>query len=116
LLDVTHSKADEADQVGKEIEDLLARRDRLVEAHLENPKAIPLDVLEKKQAELEHSFRARRRICAPLAGTMAKSLTDSRRLASFFNGPQAAIARSPTGRVELGIGFLSTGCSSGTKA
>jgi site-specific DNA recombinase len=36
----------------KEVDDILGQRQRLVENHLANPKAIPLDVLEVKQADL----------------------------------------------------------------
>lgn len=32
------------------VDDVLGQRDQVVEDHLANPRAIPLDVLEKKQA------------------------------------------------------------------
>ena len=47
------SSDNEAIHFQKEVDELMARRDLLVEGHLENPKAIPLDVLEKKQADLD---------------------------------------------------------------
>jgi DNA invertase Pin-like site-specific DNA recombinase len=42
----------------KEVDDILGQRQRLVENHLANPKAIPLDVLEVKQAELGKKLKA----------------------------------------------------------
>ena len=42
----------------KEVDDILGQRQRLVENHLANPKAIPLDVLEVKQTELAKKLKA----------------------------------------------------------
>ena len=42
----------------KEVDDILGQRARLVENHIKNPIAIPLDVLEVKQAELARKLEA----------------------------------------------------------
>jgi site-specific DNA recombinase len=42
----------------KKVDDVLAKRELLVESHLANPEAIPLDVLARKQAELDEQLKA----------------------------------------------------------
>lgn len=42
----------------KDVDEILGQRQRLVESHLANPKAVPLDVLEVKQAELARKLDA----------------------------------------------------------
>jgi DNA invertase Pin-like site-specific DNA recombinase len=46
-------RAEEAQRCEKEIAGLRAQRQQLVDSHLANPKAVPLDLLEVKQGELE---------------------------------------------------------------
>ncbi len=42
----------------KVVDDILGQRDQVVEDHLANPRAIPLDVLEKKQQKLSEQLKA----------------------------------------------------------
>jgi hypothetical protein len=57
----------------KELAGLRAELQQLVDSHLANPKAIPLDVLEIKQAELEDKiYRAEERL-ARASGNIDKA-------------------------------------------
>jgi site-specific DNA recombinase len=51
----------EAERRRREVERLRARRHELVEKHLANPRAIPLDVLEQKQAAIGQQLKAAQR-------------------------------------------------------
>jgi site-specific DNA recombinase len=48
----------ESVRIQKQIDDLHAMRKKLVEGHITNPRAIPLDVLEASQAELDLKIKA----------------------------------------------------------
>ena len=47
----------EATRIQKKIDDIHAQRRKLVDGHIANPQAIPLDVLEAKQGELDQELR-----------------------------------------------------------
>jgi len=54
---VADSRQDEVRRQQQKIDSILAKRE-LVEGHLANPKAVPLDVLEVKQADLDKELKA----------------------------------------------------------
>jgi DNA invertase Pin-like site-specific DNA recombinase len=54
---LTVHRLEEADRCEREVADLREQRQRLVDGHIANPRAVPLDVLEVKQAELEEKIR-----------------------------------------------------------
>ncbi len=47
----------ETTRIAKKIDDIEAKRKKLVDGHIANPKAIPLDLLETKQAELDQELK-----------------------------------------------------------
>ena len=55
---LTGHRAREAERWRTEISDVLGQRRLLVEDHLANPRAIPLDVLEEQQAELGQRLKS----------------------------------------------------------
>jgi site-specific DNA recombinase len=59
----------------KKVDDILGQRQQLVEKHFENPRAIPLDVLEVKQADLSKKLKGAERRLA-LAGGNIENAND----------------------------------------
>jgi site-specific DNA recombinase len=55
---VADSRQDEVKRQQQKVDAILAKRERLVESHLANPRAVPLDVLEVKQADLDKELKA----------------------------------------------------------
>jgi site-specific DNA recombinase len=58
----------------KELAGLRAQRQQLVDSHLANPKAVPLDVLEVKQGELEGKISQAERKLERASGNIEKSV------------------------------------------
>jgi site-specific DNA recombinase len=68
------------------VDDILGQREQLVEGHLANPKAIPLDVLEVKQAELEKQLKSAQEKLSRAAGNLSdsdKGLAAARQLLQY---------------------------------
>ncbi len=63
----------EAERHQKIVDDILAKRRQLVKDHVNNPRAIPLDVLEEQQAELEDSLTAARHQLARVEADVGKA-------------------------------------------
>jgi site-specific DNA recombinase len=57
----------------KEVDDILGQRQQLVEKHFENPRAIPLDVLEVKQADLSKKLKAAERKLVLAGGNIERA-------------------------------------------
>ena len=57
----------------KEVDDILAQRQQLVEKHFENPKAIPLDVLEVRQTELSRRLEGAEKKLAMAGGNIERA-------------------------------------------
>ena len=73
----------------KEVDDILAQRQQLVEKHFENPKAIPRDVLGVKQAELGKRLSAAEQKLSLANGNIEKAgegLQAARRLLQHSSG------------------------------
>lgn len=60
LKETVGHREQEAARAELELAGLRGQRQQLVDSHLANPKAVPLDVLEVKQAELEEKDQPRR--------------------------------------------------------
>lgn len=55
---VARSRNADAEHLRSKVDALLAKKDQLVESHLANPRAVPLDVLEVKQVKLSDEIKA----------------------------------------------------------
>lgn len=73
----------------KEVDDVLGQRQQLVENHLANPRAIPLDVLEVQQTELGKRLKAAQQKLGLAGGNIEKAgagLQAARRLLQHSSG------------------------------
>ncbi|MDX6608578.1 MAG: site-specific recombinase [Solirubrobacterales bacterium] len=97
----------EAMRSQKKIDDVLVQRTQLVESHLANPKAIPLDLLEKKQADLEQELKAAEERLARARGDIEsanKVLAFARRVLLESSGIYRAV--DPTTRRRWNQSFF----------
>ena len=77
----------------KEVDDILGQRQQLVESHLANPKAVPLDVLEVKQAELEKKLKAAETKLARAGGDIKNASKALRAARQFLQQSAGSYAR-----------------------
>jgi site-specific DNA recombinase len=94
-------------RIQKKIEDILAMRKKLVDGHIANPKAIPLDVLEASQAELDLKLKAAEK-SLELATADVEVAEDGLGLAKqiFTDSPAFYGTASPLDRRLLNQAFL----------